>query len=173
MDREAYNSAPPIEGSKRVWFLNGYLVRKHHFSRASGIMSVFNINTGQIESCLISDFKKNRQRAFTVKETAMLVSRHQKHLDRLRSQGKIPEPTGASLNGERKWQIRSYYSESQVREIRDILASYHMGRPRKDGLITNEETPTVQELTRRMGDGILTYMRTANGEFVPMWTESI
>jgi len=24
-----------------------------------------------------------------------------------------------------------------------------------------------------MGDGILTYTKTANGEFVPMWTESI
>lgn len=173
MDREAYNSAPIIEGSKRVFFLNNQLVRKHHISRANGIMSLYNINTGQLESCLLADFKKNRERAYTIKETAELVCRHKKHLDRLRSQGKIPEPTGASLNGERQWQRLSYYSESQVKEIRDILASQHIGRPRKDGLITNDETPTIQELTRRMGDGILTYTKTANGEFVPMWTESI
>lgn len=173
MDREAYNSAPVIEGSKRVFFLNGSLVRKYHINRASGMMSVFNINTGNIESCFIADFKKNRQRAYTIKETAILVNRHQKHLDRLRSQGKIPEPTGASLNGERRWQHRSYYSELQVKEIRDILASQHIGRPRKDGLITNDTTPTIQELTRRMGDGILTYTKTPNGDFVPLWTESI
>jgi len=173
VDREAYNSAPVIQGSKRVWFLNNSLVRTHHISRANGIMSVFNITKGQIESCLLADFKRNREKAYTIKETAILVNRHQKHLDRLRSQGKIPEPTGASLNGERRWQRRSYYSESQVKEIRDILASQHIGRPRKDGLITNDETPTIQELTRRMGDGILTYTKTPEGDFVPLWTESI
>jgi len=173
MDREVYNSAPVIEGSKRVWFLNGNLVRKHHISRANGIMSFYNITTGKLESCLLSDFKKNREQAYTIKETAELVQRHQKHLSRLRSQGKIPEPTGASLGGERKWGLRSYYSKSQVKEIRDMLASQHFGRPRKDGLITNDNTPTVQELTRRLGDGILTYMKTADGDFVPMWTESI
>jgi hypothetical protein len=68
---------------------------------------------------------------------------------------------------------RSYYSESKVHEIRDILASFHMGRPRRDGLTTNESTPSKQELTRRLGSGILTYTRTPEGEFVPMWTESI
>lgn len=173
MDREAYNSAPIVQASGRVWFLNNSLVRKHHFNRAGGIMSVFNIEKQQIESCLIADFKRNRKRAYTISQTATLVCRHPRHLQRLMSQGKIPVPTGASLNGERKWGLWSYYSEDQVREIRDILSSFHTGRPRKDGLITNDATPTIQELTRRMGDGILTYTKTPNGDFVPLWTESI
>ena len=173
MNREAYNSSPVITGSKRVWFLNGCLVRKYHFNRSNGIMSVFNITKDQIESCLISDFKRNRERAFSVKETAELVNRHQKHLYRLMHQGLIPPPMGATKDGERAWRIRAYYSETMVKEIRDILAKRHMGRPRKDGLITNDSTPTVQELTRRMGDGILTYTRTEDGNFVPIWTESI
>ena len=173
MDREAYNNAPVITGSKRVWFLNGSLVRKYHFNKSNGIMSVFNITKDQIESCLISDFKRNRERAFSVKETAELVNRHQKHLYRLMHQGLIPPPMGATKDGERAWRIRAYYSETVVKEIRDILAKQHMGRPRKDGLITNDSTPTVQELTRRMGDGILTYTRTEDGNFVPIWTESI
>jgi hypothetical protein len=87
--------------------------------------------------------------------------------------GMIPPPTGARLNGERGWQIRSYYSESQVKEIRDILASVHRGRPRKDNLITNNVTPTSQELTRRIGDGILVYTKTEDGRFIPVWEESI
>lgn len=173
MDREAYNSAPIVEASKRVWFLNNYLVRKYHINRAAGIMTVYNINTQQIESCLIADFKRNRKRAYTIVQTAELVCRHPKHLQRMVDQGKIPPPTGANLNGVRKWGLRSYYSEDQVHEIRNILASIHTGRPRKDGLITNESTPTIQELTRRMGDGILTYTKTPNGDFVPVWTESI
>lgn len=172
-DREAYNNMPSITGNKKVWFLNGDLVRVHHLNRSNGIMSVYNITKDQIESCLINDFKKNRERAYTVGETAELINRHKKYLPSLMKRGVIPFPMGSQKGGARGWQVRSYYSESQVREIRDILASYHMGRPRKDKLVTNDITPSKQELTRRMGDGILTYTRTEDGRFIPIWGESI
>ena len=77
---DEYNEQPVITGSKKIWFLNGDLVRVHPLNRSNSIMSVFNINKGQIESCLLSDFKKTRERAYTVKETAILVNRHQKYL---------------------------------------------------------------------------------------------
>ena len=170
---EEYNEAPVIPGNKRVWFLNGDLVRVHHVNRSNGIMSVQNINTGNLESCLLGDFKKKRERAYTVHQTAILVNRHKKYLPMLMKEGKIPVPTGASLNKERGWQIMSYYSESQVHQIRDFLATQTIGRPRKDGLINNNITPTRQELTRRMGDGILTYTKTEDGRFIPVWSESI
>jgi hypothetical protein len=173
MDREAYNSAPVIPGSKKVWFLNGDLVRSYHINRSNGIMSVYNITKDQIESCLIGDFKKNRLRAYTVGETAILVNRHKKYMPSLMKREVIPRPMGSQKGGATGWQVRSYYSELQVQEIRDILASYHIGQPRKDKLITNDITPTKQELTRRMGDGILTYTRTDDGRFIPVWTESI
>lgn len=173
MDRERYNSAPVIKPSVKIWFLNGDLVRKYHFNRSNGIMSVYNITKDRIESCLISDFNKNKERAYTVKQTAELVNRHQKYLPELMKRGVIPEPTGAQKDGVRQWQVRSYYSESQIREIRDTLASINIGRPRKDGLINNNSTPTAQELQRRMGDGILTYTKTEDGRFVPLWTETI
>ena len=173
MDMESYNNAPVIPGSKKVWFLNGDLVRVHHLNKSNGIMSVYNITKDQLESCLISDFKKRRERAYTVGETAQLVNRHKKYLPNLMKRGIIPHPTGSQKGGATGWQVRSYYSESQIRDIRDILASYHMGRPRKDKLITNDVTPSPQELTRRMGDGILTYTRTEDGRFIPVWSESI
>ena len=173
MDREAYNSAPVIPGSKKVWFLNGDLVRSYHINRSNGIMSVYNITKDQIESCLIGDFKKNRLRAYTVGETAILVNRHKKYMPSLMKREVIPRPMGSQKGGATGWQVRSYYSELQVQEIRDILASYHIGQPRKDKLITNDITPTKQELTRRMGDGILTYTKTQDGRFVPIWNESI
>jgi hypothetical protein len=173
VDMESYNNAPIIPGSKKVWFLNGSLVRTHHLNKSNGIMSVYNITEDRLESCLISDFKKNRERAYTVGETAQLVNRHKKYMPNLVIRGIIPSPTGSQKGGQTAWQVRSYYSESQVRDIRDILASYHMGRPRKDKLITNDITPSPQELTRRMGDGILTYTRTEDGRFIPVWAESI
>jgi hypothetical protein len=173
MDREAYNSAPVITGSKKVWFLNGDLVRVHHLNRAGGIVAVYNIVKDRLETCLLSDFKRNRERAYTVKETAMLVSRHQKYLPTLMKRGVIPYPTGAQKDGIREWQVRSYYSESQVREIRDILASFTKGPPRKDGLINNNITPSIQELNRRMGDGMMLYTKTEDGQFIPVWQETL
>lgn len=170
---EEYNQEPVIPGNKKVWFLNGDLVRPHHMSRSTGMITLYNITQDRMETCFLSDFKRNRQRAYTVGETAKLVNRHKKYMPSLMKRGVIPFPTGSQKGGARGWQVRSYYSESQVREIRDILASYSMGRPRKDGLITNNITPSSQELTRRMGDGILTYTRTEDGRYIPVWSESI
>jgi len=173
IESEGYNQSSVIPGNKKVWFLNGDLVRVHHLNRSNGIMSVYNIIKDQIESCLISDFKKNRERAYTVGQTADLVNRHKKYMPSLMKRGIIPFPTGSQKGGARGFRVRSYYSESQVRAIRDILATYHIGRPRKDKLITNDITPSNQELTRRMGDGILTYTKTEDGRFIPIWGESI
>ena len=47
--REEYNDAPVIPGNKKVWFLNGDLVRVHHLNRSNGIMSVYNIIKDQID----------------------------------------------------------------------------------------------------------------------------
>ena len=170
---EEYNNQPVIKGNQNVWFLNGDLVRPHHYSRSTGMVTLYNIIQDRLETCFISDFKKNRERAYTVGETAKLVNRHKKYMPSLIKRGVIPPPTGSRKDGKRGWQVRSYYSESQVKEIRDILASIHIGQPRKDGLVTNNMTPNKQELTRKMGDGILTYTRTEDGRFIPVWHESI
>ena len=173
IESQAYNNETVIKGNKKIWFLNGDLVRLHHSSRSTGMVSVYNITKDRLETCLRSDFRKNRERAYTVAETAKLINRHRKYMPKLMKTGMIPKPIGARLNGQRGWQIRSYYSESTVRDIRAILATIHIGQPRKDGLITNNMTPTSQELTRRMGDGILTYTKTEDGRFIPVWAENI
>ena len=173
IESEIYNNDPVVKGSKKIWFLNGDLVRLYHSSRSTGLVSVYNITKDRIETCLRTDFRKNREKAYTVAETAKLINRHRKYMPTLMKKGIIPPPIGARVNGQRGWQIRSYYSESTVQAIRDILASIHIGQPRKDGLITNNMTPTNQELTRRMGKGILTYTRTDDGRYIPIWSENI
>jgi len=170
---QEYNNEPVIKANKKIWFLNGDLVRLYHSSRSTGLVTVYNITQDRLETCLRSDFRKNRQRAYTVADTARLVNRHRKYFPSLIKRGIIPPPTGAQVGGTREWKIRAYYSESQVKEIRDILATIHIGRPRKDNLITNNMTPTSQELTRKTGDGILVYTKTEDGGFIPVWGESI
>jgi hypothetical protein len=170
---EKYNNDDIITGNKTVWFLNGDLVRAYHYSRSNGLITLYNINKDRLETCLLHDYKKNRERAYTITETAKLVNRHRKYMPRLVKKGLIPKAIGSTKGGETGWQIRSYYSESMVKDIRDTLATIHIGQPRKDGLITNNMTPNRQELTHRMGDGILVYTRTQDGRFIPIYKESI
>jgi hypothetical protein len=173
IDGQGYNNESVIKGNQKVWFLNGDLVRPHHSSRSTGMISFYNITQDRMEVCFKSDFKKNREKAYTVGETAILVNRHKKYLPRLVKNGTIPKPTGSQKGGATGWQVRCYYSESQVKEIRSILSEMHHGRPRKDKMITNNITPTSQELTRRMGDGMLTYTKTEDGRFIPIWSETL
>jgi len=76
IESEKYNHEPVIAGNKNVWFLNKELVRVHHYNRSNGLISLYNIIQDRIETCLISDFKRNREKAYTVGETAKLVNRH-------------------------------------------------------------------------------------------------
>jgi len=170
---EVYNNEPIVKGSKKLWFINGDLVRFYHSSRSTGMVTFYNITKDRLETCLRSDFRRNRQKAYTIMETSILVNRHRKHMPRLIRQGTIPGAVGNTFGGRTGWQIRSYYSEDHVKEIRAILASIHIGQPRKDKLVTNNMTPTSQELTRRMGEGMLTYTKTEDGRFIPLWSETI
>lgn len=158
---------------RKVWFLNGDLVRVEHTSRAAGIVTLYNLTQDRRETTTVIDFKKKRKRAFTVKETAQLLNCHRKHIPRLVKRGIIPNPVGELPGGERAFHHLSYYSEDVIMEARKAMSQIHHGAARKDGLITNNKTPTEQELRYAMGDGILLYTKTEDGRFVPIFNETI
>jgi hypothetical protein len=58
---EEYNQESVIPGNKKVWFLNGDLVRPHHQSRSTGMVTLYNITKDRMESCFTSDFKYCRR----------------------------------------------------------------------------------------------------------------
>lgn len=168
------NHIPVIKRPRRkVWFLNGDLVRVEHTSRAAGIVTLYNLTQDRKESTTVVEFKKKRKRAFTVKETAQLLNCHRKHIPRLVKRGIIPDPVGELPGGERAFHHLSYYSEDVIMEARKAMSQIHHGAARKDGLITNNKTPTEQELRYAMGDGILLYTKTEDGRFIPIFNETI
>jgi hypothetical protein len=158
---------------RKVWFLNGDLVRIAHTSRAAGIVTLDNLTKDKKEVTTIVEFKKKRKRAFTVKETATLLNYHRKHIPRLVKRGLIPNPIGELPGGVRAFHHLSYYSEDIIMEARRAMAQIHHGCKRKDGLITNNKVPTEQELRYAMGDGILLYTKDENGKFTPIFSETI
>lgn len=173
-NKEGYLDIPKVVNKRRkVYFINGDLVRVTTVSRAQGMVLLWNITRNYSMTLTMAEWKKKRKRAFTVKETAQLLNRDRKWLAVLATEGKIPYPVGALPDGERKWQHLSYYSEDTVFEMRKIMAQTHMGRPRKDGFVTNNTTPTEQELRVAMGDGHILFMKTEGGDFIPVFEETL
>lgn len=158
---------------RKTWFLNGDLVRITHVSRAQGMVTLFNCTQDHNMYISMIEFKKKRRRAYTVSETAQLLNYHSKSIPRLIKAGLLPEPTGELPGGKRAFHHLSYYSEDQIYEARNLMAQTHMGRARKDGLVTNNKTPTEQELRYAMGDGMLYYVKDENGKFVPIFSETV
>lgn len=165
---------PVIQRPRRkTWFLDGDLVRITHVSRAQGMVTLWNCTKTVSMMIAMVEFKRKRKRAFTVSETALLLNYHKKSIPRLIKMGMLPEPMGELPGGERAFHYLSYYSEDQIWEARNLMAQTHMGRARKDGLITNNKTPTEQELRYAMGDGMIYYVKNEEGKFIPVFSETV
>jgi len=119
-----------INPCKKIFFLNGDLVKVFHINKSSNIVNFYNVTQGKEQSMLYSDFKKHRKRAYTIANTARLLNRSRVQFQRIIANGLIPAPIGDSIGGERGFQINAYYSEDHVFEIREIMTTVHGGRPR-------------------------------------------
>lgn len=166
---EDYDNIKPV---KRLFFLDGDLVKLIHSNKASNIVEFYNVNKGKNQSMLYSDFKKHRKRAYSVANAARLLNRSRLQFGKYIASGLIPAPIGDSIGGERGLRIKSYYSEDHLFEIREIMTTIHHGRPRNDGKISPRNVPSEQDLRSKMGDAIMLYTRTSDGRFIPTWQEN-
>lgn len=158
---------------RKVWFLDGDLVRLVHSNRAAGIVTLYNMTQEKNMVTTMIEFKRKRKRAFTIMETAKLLNYHRKSIPRLVRSGILPQPTGELPGGRTAFHYLSYYSEDQIWEARRLLSQTHIGKPRRDGRITNNKVPTEQELRYAMGEGLIYYVRDDRGKFIPVFSETI
>ena len=165
---------PVIQRPRRkTWFLDGDLVRITHVSRASGIVTLYNCTKDCTMTTTMLEFKRKRRRAYMVSEAAALLNYNRKTIPRLVKSGFLPPPVGELPGGKTAFHHLSYYSEDHIWEARNLMAQTHMGKPRKDGLVTNNRTPTEQELRHAMGDGMIFYMKDETGRFIPTFAETL
>jgi len=158
---------------RRTWFLDGDLVRITHISRAQGTVLLFNCTQDRNMSMGLVEFKRKRRRAYTVMEAAALLNYHRKSIPRLVNAGLLPPPVGELPDGKTAFHHLSYYSEDHIWEARNLMAQTHMGKPRRDGQVTNNKTPTEQELRHAMGDGMIYYVKDETGRFIPVFSETV
>lgn len=160
----------PIKPSSRHFFINGELVRFIAANRGANIVYLQNIVEDKQQTMLLSDFKRQRKRAYSMVNAARILNRTHTQLNKYIKAGLINPPIANRAGGERAFHILSYYSEDDIFEIREAMSTIHRGRPRKDGLISNSVL-TEQELRAKMGDALMLFTQTADGRFVPVWSE--
>lgn len=171
-DAEYYTRVAQIP-NRKIWFVNGDLVHVEHIMLSEGIVTLWNFNKDKRMTMTLTEFKRKRVRAFSVLETSKLLNYNRKSVPRLVVQGILPKPTGSSPGGATAFHIRAYYSQDQILTARKLLAQTHQGRPRKDGHISNSKVPTEQELRVALGDAMLVYVMDRQGNYVPIFSETI
>lgn len=153
--------------NQRQFFLNGNLHKILHVSRARDLLTAYDFAEHKTKVYPWSDVQRRRQNAFTLTQAAELIDRHRDRLKEYIEKGHIPEP-------QREYTIstgrpgRYFFSEDDMMDLRDFMATIHIGRPRKDGKVTNNRVPTREELRAMMQSGRVLYVKE-NEEFVPVW----
>lgn len=167
-DLEIYNALPVVPPSSGRFFLDDSLYSIWRKDRPNGMVYVRNLHDKEIYTVFIEDMAKRRKPAYTVTQAADLLNRHISTFRRMVWLGTLKEATYSTPD--KKWGKgqRGWYSDEDIFEMRDIIAEGQ--RKRSDGtFIQASFLPTAQELTRRMGRGMLMYTKTHDGRFIPVW----
>ena len=150
----------------KYFFLNGTLHRIVKSNYSANMIYALDMEKKEIVKYTYSDYKKFKKKAFTIKDVSKMVKRHPDRIRKAFKEGMVSKPVLIEIpnrNG------IYYFSEENIYELRDHFASTHVGRKRVDGIITPKSVPSRQELDAMMGKTKMLYMRTEEGNFVPVW----
>ncbi len=155
----------------RYFYINGDLHKVIRIVRPSDLVEAWNYREGKRAGYVWSDVRKRMENAFTLQQVSAMVGRHRVQIENYILHGMIKTPQRAySLDGN-KTPGKYLLSESDVLGLHDYLLTVHIGRPRKDGKITPGKMPTRAELRSIMKHDLITYVKTDDNEFRPIWKE--
>jgi len=172
-DMEVYNSLPVVPPLKSLWSIDDQIYSIESRRTAANLVTLQNRHDKKLYTMLWTDFVHNRQSVYPLRRTADLVNRNFVWLKHQIWRGAIPEPIYRTPDGKPP-EIKSrfslpVYNTDGVFAIRNIMAE-------RLTLSTGTRlvyVPSMQELRRRMGLDMLTYTRTTDGRFIPIWQESV
>jgi hypothetical protein len=159
--------------NKRVkyFYLNSDLHKVLRIIRAQDFVEAWSYPEAKRKGYVWSDVRKRMETAVPLAQVATLIGRHRVQIENYILNGHIKTPQRIyTLDGEKK-PGKYMFSESDVMDLHDYLLTVHIGRPRKDGLITPGRMPTKSELRAMMRHDTVTYVKTHDGEFTPVWRE--
>jgi hypothetical protein len=163
----------PSRRKNFFFYLEGELHQHIHIDLGQDIITAWNFKQEKRVAYPWSVTKRRMKPSYRTGEVAKLINRSRVTIEHAILRGDIKQPVRPhSLDNERK-RGRYAWQESDIMEARDFFATQHQGFPRKDGLITARPIPTRAELRAMMEHGMVTYMRTSEGEFIPTFKEIV
>lgn len=150
------------------FFLNGDLHKLIRKSAAQNVCYALNLNTNKVNKYTYKDYKQFKKKAYTISEVGKVLGRH---VDRIRValySGLVKKPFMVKYSGRTNVY---YFSEEDIYELREYFANIHRGRPRADGIVIPKDVPTIAELDAILGKRPMLYVRTKEGNFVPVWRQ--
>jgi hypothetical protein len=155
----------------KYFFLNGDLHKVLSVSRGQDLVVCWNFPQAKRVGYVWSDVKKRHEKAFTMQQVSKMIGRHRTNIECDILAGNIKAPQRSYVLENRR-PLYYYFTEENVFDLHDYLLTVHVGRPRKDGKIVPRSTlPSKAELRAMMKNDIVTYVKTEDGEFIPVWKE--
>lgn len=159
-------------GQVRYFYVNGHLHKRLSVNRSADLMTAWDYVDGKRKMYVLSDVRKRMQHAFGVSDAARILNRHRMTITKYISQGLVPEPQRIRdmFTGEPGKHV---LSEDDIFNLHEYMLTVHYGRPRKDGLITNLDMPTREQLKALVKQQVMLYIEDDKGNFVPVWKEQV
>lgn len=151
------------------FYLNDILHKTLQVNRADDTIIAFNFVEGKRVAYNYTDVKRNRKHAYSISEVAKLINRHIDTIKRHLRSGDLKKPQQAYALYDHTKLGRYYFTDEDIKHMREFFKTIHIGRPRKDGNITASNIPSKTELEAMLRNETVLYIKDNEGEFVPVW----
>lgn len=155
----------------KYFYLNSELHKTERVNNAQDLIWAWNYPMGKSVVYVWSDARKRMEKAFSITQVGRMIGRTRVTIEQIILDGKIKVPQRAYTLDERRKPGKYWFSERDVLGLHDYLLTVHIGRPRKDGQITPGKMPSKAELRAMMTHDTVMYVKSSDGEFVPVWKE--
>jgi hypothetical protein len=159
---------------KLYFFLEGKLYKTLASYRAQDLLVAWDFEEEKTAHFLLSDAKRKMKNAYDTAEVAKILNRERRVVNQYVFEGKINSPKRIYLQGKNAYGhpfSRMKWSEDDVLALHEYLLTSGGGRPRKDGIMKPAaRIPSRSELLAILKAQPMFYMRTADGDLVPVWS---
>ncbi len=159
---------PPRRGFKSYWFINGNL---HKYIRRlpNDLVETYDFKEKKYKQYYSYTWESAKEKAYTIRDIAELTNRSVETIQ-------LWKKLDWLHRGQKAWSLKTpshdiaeFWTKDDVWQCYDEAEQIHIGRPRRDGLVTTKVLPRAEVRARLNGDNIV-YIKKG-GELIPIWKE--
>lgn len=151
------------------FFINGLLHKSLHINRGTDTITAWCYPEHRRIAYTYSDVLRRKENAFTTMEVSKIINRGRLTLEHAIMNGDIEPPQYTYGLNEHKRKYKHMWSEKNILELHAFLSTVHVGRKRKDGLITPMRLPTTREIRAICRQQEIIYVKR-DGQFIPTFS---